>query len=158
MNRIRWLGMVAAFGALLVAPCHAQPAGQPGAPPNPKPTATAPAGTLQKAKNSWRGRTLLGAAVFNDNGQRVGTVNDLLITDDGRVDQVVLSVGRVRGKFVAVPFSQLRFAPSRSAPPVVAADAVPAPAQLSTDNTYGVVLPGATTDSLAKMETFRFAP
>jgi PRC-barrel domain len=55
---------------------------------------------------------LLGTAVFNDNGQRIATINDLLITDDGRVDQVVLAVRRMGGKLVTVPFGQLRFAPS----------------------------------------------
>jgi hypothetical protein len=38
---------------------------------------------------------------------------DLLITDDGKVDRVVLSV-RGRRQLVAVPFGQLRFVPSRS--------------------------------------------
>jgi hypothetical protein len=100
---------------------------------------------------------LIGTAVFNDSNQRIATINDLLITEDGRVDQAVLAIRGMRGKFVAVPFSQLRFAPSRSVLPVVT-DGVPAPAQASGENTYGVVLPGATRDSLAKMEPFRFAP
>src|SRR4051812_824600 len=157
MNRIRSLGTLAAVAVLLIAPCHAQPTAQPGAARQAAaPTLTA--GTAQKSQNNWRGRTLLGTAVFNDNNQRIATINDLLITDDGRVDQVVLAVRRMGGKLVAVPFSQLRFAPSRTALPVGTTDAVPAPAQVSIENTYGAVLPGATRDSLAKMDTFRFAP
>jgi hypothetical protein len=90
MNRIRSLGTVAAVAVLLIAPC-AQPAGQPGAARQ----AAAPtllSGTAQKTQNNWRGRTLIGTAVFNDNNQRIATINDLLITDGGRVDQVVLAV------------------------------------------------------------------
>src|SRR4051794_2998309 len=154
MNRVCSIGIVAAITALLAAPCHAQQAAQPGAA---RQAATLTAGTAQKSQNNWRGRTLIGTAVFNDNNQRVATINDLLITDDGRVDQVVLAVRGLRGKLVAVPFSQLRFVPSRGVLPLAVADAVPAPTQVSID-TYGAMLPGATRDSLAKMETFRFAP
>ena len=39
--------------------------------------------------------------MFNDNNQRVATINDLLITDDGRVDQVVLAVRRMGGSAIA---------------------------------------------------------
>jgi PRC-barrel domain len=155
MNRIRSLGTVAAVAVLLIAPCHAQPTVQPGAARQ----AAAPtllSGTAQKTQNNWRGRTLIGTAVFNDNNQRIATINDLLITDDGRVDQVVLAVRRIRGKLVAVPFSQLQFAPSMGVPLLPSPDApTVAPSDVKT---YGAMLPGATRDSLAKMETFRFAP
>jgi hypothetical protein len=157
MGPIRSAG-IAAAAALLIAPCLAQPASQPGAPPNQRQAAPLlMGGTAQKSQNNWRGRTLLGTAVFNDNGQRIATINDLLITDDGRVDQVVLAVRRMRGKLVAVPFSQLRFAPSSGTLALAAPDA-PTPAVSSDVKIYGVVLPGVTRDSLAKMETFRFAP
>ena len=119
MKRICSIGFLAGLAALLVAPTLAQPpATNPpsvSASANPKPAgsnATVPSGSLQKVRNDWRGRTLIGTVVFNDNGQRIASINDLLITDDGRVDQVILSVGRIRGKLVAVPFNQLRFAPS----------------------------------------------
>jgi PRC-barrel domain len=169
MKRICSIGILAGLAALLVAPTLAQPpATNPpsaSASVNPKPAgsnATVPSGSLQKVRNDWRGRTLIGTVVFNDNGQRIASINDLLITDDGRVDQVILSVGRIRGKLVAVPFNQLRFAPSGNFLPtgVVAADgaASPIPSPPSDQKVYGAVLPGATRDSLAKMETFRFSP
>jgi hypothetical protein len=161
MNRIRSLGTVAAVAVLLIAPC-AQPAGQPGAARQ----AAAPtllSGTAQKTQNNWRGRTLIGTAVFNDNNQRIATINDLLITEDGRVDQVVLAVRRMRGKLVTVPFSQLRFAPSTNVGPTGLGAAegmvsLSSPSASDESKNYGVVLPGASRDSLAKMETFRFAP
>jgi hypothetical protein len=103
---------------------------------------------------------LIGTAVFNDNNQRIATINDLLITDDGRVDQVVLAVRRMGGKVVAVPFSQLRFALSSSlgVSALVAPDTPSDSGALGDVRTYGAVLPGATRDSLAKTEPFRFGP
>jgi len=112
-------------------------------------------------QNNWRGRTLIGAAVFDDNGQRIATINDLLIADDGRVDQVILSIGRLRRKLVAVPFNQLRFvpsAPSRSAALPPLDDAAAPILSPSASTAYGVVLPGATRDSLANMAGFDVTP
>jgi hypothetical protein len=61
---------------------------------------------------------LIGSPVFNDVGQRIATINDLLITDNGIVDRVVLSVTQRRQQ-VAVPFIQFRFVPGeRVATPV----------------------------------------
>ena len=154
MNLIRAIAIAAAFEGLLVAPCHAQQAGPPGPA---RQAATLTAGTAQKSQNNWRGRTLIGTAVFNDSNQRIATINDLLITEDGRVDQVVLAVRRMGGKLVAVPFSQLRFAPSSGTLALASPDA-PTPAFSSDLKTYGAVLPGATRDSLSKMERFRFGP
>jgi hypothetical protein len=158
MNRVRSAGIAAAIAALFVVPSFAQPAGQPGATPTQRrATPLLLGGTAQKNQDNWRGRTLIGTAVFNDNGQRIATINDLLITDDGRVDQVVLAVFRMHGKLVAVPFSQLRFAPSSGTLTLAAPDAA-TPAFSGDVKTFGAVLPGATRDALAKMETFRFAP
>jgi PRC-barrel domain len=164
MHRIRLAGIAAALTALLTAPALAQPAGQPGAAANPSAATTnagVPGGTLQKMHNNWRGRTLIGTAVYNDSNERIATINDLLITDDGRVDQVVLAVRRMRGKLVTVPFGQLRFAPSTN-PGLTglgAAEGMTSPPVSSIElKNYGVVLAGATRDSLAKMEPFRFAP
>jgi hypothetical protein len=44
---------------------------------------TVPAGSLRKTENTWRGRMLIGTPVFNDSGQQITTINDLLITNDG---------------------------------------------------------------------------
>ena len=64
MNRIRSAGIAAALTALLIAPCLAQPAGQPGATPNQRQAAPLlTGGTAQKSQDNWRGRTLIGTAV-----------------------------------------------------------------------------------------------
>ena len=116
---------------------------------------TVPSGSSQKAQNIWRGRRLIGTRVFNDHGVWIATIDDILITDDGMVDRVVLSVTRRR--LVVVPFNQFRFVPTQSIPgrePLLrgwARIAANAPGH------FGVLLPGASRASLASMESFRFA-
>ena len=116
---------------------------------------TAPSGSPQKALNTWRGRMLIGTRVFNDHGVWIATIDDILITDDGMVDRVVLSVTRRR--LVVVPFNQFRFVPTQSIPgrePLLRGwtrIAANAPGH------FGVLLPGASRASLASMESFHFA-
>jgi hypothetical protein len=116
---------------------------------------TVPSGSPQKAQNAWRGRMLIGTRVFNDHGVWIATIDDILITDDGMVDRVVLSVTRRR--LVVVPFNQFRFVPTQSIPgrePLLRGwtrIAANAPGH------FGVLLPGASRASLASMESFHFA-
>jgi hypothetical protein len=116
---------------------------------------TVPAGSLQKTQNAWRGRTLIGTPVFNDSGQQIATINDLLITDEGVVDRVVLSVRR--RQLVAVPFSQFRLVPSQSIGRRLGRRGRRFTGIATTAfGLFGVMLPGASRDSLASMEEFRF--
>jgi hypothetical protein len=60
--------------------------------------------------------------VYNDQGDSIGTIDDLLIGDDGKISSAVVSVGGFVGlgsKLVEVPFSQLRFEQSRTTTPAV---------------------------------------
>jgi hypothetical protein len=116
---------------------------------------TVPSGSSQKTQNVWRGRRLIGTRVFDDHGVWIATIDDILITDDGMVDRLVLSVTRRR--LVAVPFNQFRFVPSQS---------IPAPREplrgwtqiaANAAGHFGVMLPGASRASLASMESFHFA-
>ncbi|MBV8590390.1 MAG: PRC-barrel domain-containing protein [Acetobacteraceae bacterium] len=158
-------GIAAALRIVLGWPALPQtpPSSASSAPGGTSPAATSaivPSGSAQKSQNDWRGRTLIGTPVFNDTGQRMATINDLLITDDGKVDRVILLLRRERGKLVAVPFNELHFLPStRNALTGMPATgiALPPPGGYQL-KTYGAVLPGASRDSLAQMEPFRFAP
>ena len=83
MNRNQFFASFAGIGLLVVNSTLAQtPAAQPAAP------ISVPAGSLERVQNAWPARSLIGASVFNDNRQRVATVRDLLLTDDGKVDRV----------------------------------------------------------------------
>jgi sporulation protein YlmC with PRC-barrel domain len=53
---------------------------------------------------------ILNRAALNKKGEEVGQIDDLIISPQGRVDLIVLSVGRTIGvqeKLVALPFKQL---------------------------------------------------
>jgi sporulation protein YlmC with PRC-barrel domain len=79
----------------------------------------APSGGLVKTHDDWRASGLVGATVYNDQGDSIGTVNDLLLSSDGTIQNAVISVGGFLGigsKLVAVPFKNIKFAPSKSNP------------------------------------------
>lgn len=152
--------MLATFvgiGLLVVRPSVAQTP----APAPPAASVVVPAGSLERVHNAWRARALLGASVFNDNGQRVASIRDLLLTDDAKVDRVVLAVGP-RGRLVAVGFDQLKFVPSqRFDTPVLAVRGRMSrmvSASHADRRPYGIVLPGVTQASLLRMESFQLTP
>jgi hypothetical protein len=73
---------------------------------------TGPTGSLQKYNDEWRTSKVVGATVFNSKGDSIGSINDMLMDDSGKVIQVIISTGGVLGiggKLVAVPFEQLKF-------------------------------------------------
>jgi sporulation protein YlmC with PRC-barrel domain len=79
----------------------------------------APEGGLIKTHGDWRASGLVGATVYNDKGDSIGTVNDMLVGSDGTVSNTVISVGGFLGigtKYVEVPFRNLKLVPSKSNP------------------------------------------
>lgn len=128
-----------AFAAPVGAAMAQQPATPPAAPTpsTPAPTAAAPAAPVPAARpapplppgvvatvnnpnlavanvkleSGLRLGRLLGAAVQNEQGERIGTVDDLVVAPDNRLSLAVISVGGflgLGGKLVAVPWTQLR--------------------------------------------------
>ena len=150
MKHVLALGLA----AMLASPAVAQPTPPGGSP------APAPAGGVQKAPGGWRARTLVGARVYNEAGQRIAVLDDVLLTDDGKAEQAILAIVGQRGKRVAVPYAQLRFVPSDTPIPLggVAAEGAPAtPALIGNElKTFAVILPGASRESLAKLAPYRF--
>jgi len=54
----------------------------------------------------------VGATVYNDSNQSIGTVDDLIVGQDGKITTAVISVGGFLGigsKLVRVPYEQVRF-------------------------------------------------
>jgi sporulation protein YlmC with PRC-barrel domain len=79
-----------------------------------------------------RASKIIGSSVYNDHDEKVGSIDDLVIGKDGKIN-AVLSVGGFLGmgtKYVEVPYSQLTFGNT----------------QRDSDNR--VVLKGATKESL----------
>ena len=139
--------------ALLIAPAIAQtPSVAPGDAAT-KPIITVPSGGLQRVQGAWRGRRLIGTPVFGDDGEQLAIVSDLMITDNGVVDKVVLSA-TLRRRLVAVPFSQLRFVPSQRIGMHAGRRGTQFPTAAA--GPFGIMLPGTTRDTLGALETFRF--
>ena len=87
----------------------------------PRPASNAPASASQRTdanktvmlkQGEWRGSKLTGLAVYNNNNERVGEINELIVGKDGKLESVVLGVGGFLGigeHDVAVPFSRVKF-------------------------------------------------
>jgi len=89
-----------------------------------------------------RASKLIGASVYNDHNEKVGSVDDLVLGKDNKADEVIVSVGGFLGmgtKLVAVPYTQLKLGDTRNA---------------SSDNK--VVMPGATKESLKAQPEFKY--
>lgn len=83
--------------------------------------AAAPAGTAATA--TIKGNGVIGADVRGSDDKKIGAVNELLMTPDGQVDSVIVSIGGIMGvgdHKVQVPWEQLRFSNEGSKVVVVA--------------------------------------
>lgn len=81
-------------------------------------------------------KTLLGKTIYNDAGQKVGQVQDLIIAPDRNLSYVIIGAGGFIGigrHDVAIPVSQIQ------------------------DKGGRLVMPGATKDSIKAMPTFTYA-
>ena len=81
-------------------------------------------------------KKILGKAVYNENKQKIGTIDDLIITPDKSVSYAIIGVGGFLGlgkHDVAIPVNQLKAEPDR------------------------IILPGATKDALKAMPKFEYA-
>lgn len=120
MLNARTLIVLTAIAASVSVQVLAQQSGQA---PNQTPT-QAPAGLVAttnnpnlsvatvRLENGTRTSKIVGTEVVIDGNDKVGTVDDLIITGDNKVTVAVISIGGVLGigaKLVAVPFTQLKF-------------------------------------------------
>jgi sporulation protein YlmC with PRC-barrel domain len=85
------------------------------------PTATtdrnsmAPATTASDSsfQGDWRASKLVGLSVYNDNNERIGSINDLLTDRSGNIKAAVIGVGGFLGvgsHLVAISFDKIKFA------------------------------------------------
>ena len=57
----------------------------------------------------WRASKLLKASVYNDQGQKIGTIDDFIVSPDGALSVAVVDVGgflAIGGRRVAIPVKQ----------------------------------------------------
>jgi sporulation protein YlmC with PRC-barrel domain len=95
------------------------------------------AAELRDVATGWSAkRQVLGAPVFNDQNERIGDVDDIIIAPDKAISYAIINAGgflQVTKHDVAVPVSQLKLVEGK------------------------LVLPGATRDALKASPEFEYA-
>jgi hypothetical protein len=89
----------------------------------------------QTLATGYRSSKVVSSTVVNEANETVGTIDDLIVTPDGKTPYAVLSVGgflSLGTKYVVVPFSSLKIANNK------------------------VLLPGATKDALKAHPDFKY--
>jgi len=87
--------------------------------------------TAVHREGQWRASKLIGVNVYNDNNEKIGDIEELIVDKSGRVDNVVLGVGGFLGMgehYVAVPIDKLKWVNE----PVRTSSTTTAPADKST--------------------------
>lgn len=112
------VGVMTLIAALVALPAVAQQPGQATVPPPGPPAGVVPAvGNPNLAvasvrlENGTRASKVIGAAVYSDQNERIGTVDDLVMTGGDKITVAVVSVGGFLGlgsKLIAIPFEQLK--------------------------------------------------
>ena len=94
----------ALMGATLIStPALAQSSATPDAKMN---------ATTQAHSDQWRSSKLIGVNVYNNKNEKIGDISDMLVDQNGKVQDVVLAVGGFLGMgehLVAVKFEQLKW-------------------------------------------------
>ena len=91
---------------------------------------------VQKLSAGYRASKVIGSSVVNDASETIGTVDDLLVSRDGKQPYAVLSIGGFLGmgnRLVVVPYETLKFADKK------------------------VMLPGGTKEGLKMLPEFKYA-
>ena len=97
----------------------------------PGPTTSAPGGSMQPQWHShqageMRASKLIGTSVNNEAGERIGDINEIVLTRDGKVVAAIIGVGGFLGlgeREIAVKFELLRLTQDANNKTVVAISA-----------------------------------
>ena len=113
MQRLVSASAAAALVVLLANPALAQqtPAPEPGSPAGEVVQTGTLAVSQLKLVNGLRISKLIGAAIYNEANEKVGTVDDLILTSEDKAVVAIIQVGGflgAGGKLVAVPYHQLQ--------------------------------------------------
>lgn len=90
------------------APAPAAPAATPAPAVRPQTTTTAPMATA----GQWRASKLIGLNVYNDQNEKLGDINEILLDQSGKVTGVVIGVGGFLGmgeSEILVTMDKLKF-------------------------------------------------
>lgn len=93
-------------------------------------------GVSEYPTSGYRASRLLNAEIFNEGGEKIGKVDDLIIDAKAAVDMAILSVGgflRIGARLAAVPVSSIQI-----------------------DQQGRLILPGGTKEELLKLPEFTY--
>jgi sporulation protein YlmC with PRC-barrel domain len=111
--------------------------------------ATQPASEKMALKGNWRASKLMGLDVYNQNNEKLGDVNEIILDKSGKVAAVVIGVGGFLGMGehdIAVSMDKLKFVEEP-----VRTTSNAAPANPSRDSTTGTsAAPANRTDTAAR--------
>ncbi len=137
--------------------------------------AAAASTTSQSYQGDWRASKVVGLNVYNDNNEKIGSINDLLMDKQGKINAAVIGVGGFLGMgehLVAVSFDKIKFSDqsvsytSSSAKPPASTTTTGAannkPATTTTTTTKSKWYPdhavfNATKDELKGMPEFKYS-
>jgi hypothetical protein len=66
----------------------------------------------QSANGEWRASKVVGVNVYNDSNEKLGSIDELIMNKQGKIDKVIIGVGGFLGvgqHDIAVNFDQLKF-------------------------------------------------
>jgi sporulation protein YlmC with PRC-barrel domain len=104
------LALALAGAALIALPAAAQTTATPDT--TTKATADKAAAMYEMKPGQWRATKLAGVAVYNNNNEKIGDVNELIVARDGKMEAVVIGVGGFLGMgehLAAVPFDKVKW-------------------------------------------------
>lgn len=67
---------------------------------------------VSNVSSGWRATKIIGATIFNEADERIGTIDDLIVSRTDRIPYAIISVGGFLGmgsKLIAVPTANLQF-------------------------------------------------
>jgi len=70
------------------------------------------AALAQSANGQWRASKVIGVNVYNDSNEKLGSIDELIMDKQGKIDKVIVGVGGFLGvgqRDIAVNFDQLKF-------------------------------------------------
>src|ERR1700732_4463031 len=68
--------------------------------------------TAVHKEGQWRASKLIGINVYNDNNEKIGDIQELIVDNSSKVDNVILGVGGFLGMgehYVAVPMEKMKW-------------------------------------------------
>ncbi|PZQ77829.1 MAG: photosystem reaction center subunit H [Variovorax paradoxus] len=99
----------ATLALLAAGPAHGQAASAPAAPVAAKAVIGVTVAETQLLATGYRATKLLKQDVYNDKGEKIGTVDDLVVSADGTLSTAIVNVGGFLGlgkHLVAIPVKQ----------------------------------------------------